>query len=133
MAVIVDSNILLDILAADPVWRGWSLARLGAASTLGPVFINDVVYAEISVWFAAVPDCDAFIEATHLRHEPIPRESLFLAAGAHRAYRRRGGTRTGVLSDFFIGAHAAVEGWSVLTRDTARYRTYFPYVALLAP
>ncbi|KAA1179536.1 type II toxin-antitoxin system VapC family toxin [Rhizobium tropici] len=131
--IFVDSNILLDILTNDPVWYDWSLAQLDAASLLGPLCINDIVYAEVSVRYDRVEDLDDMLAETGLRIEPIPRAALFLAAKVFAQYRKSGGTRGGVLPDFFIGAHAAVSGLSLLTRDTKRFRTYFKSVTLISP
>ncbi len=131
--IFVDSNVLLDIITNDPVWYGWSLARLDAASLLGPLCINDVVYAEISVRYDRIEDLNEMLAETELRIEPIPREALFLAAKVFAQYRKSGGTRGGVLPDFFIGAHAAIGGLSLLTRDTKRFQTYFRSVKLISP
>lgn len=131
--IFVDSNVLLDIITNDPVWYGWSLAQLDAASLLGPLCINDVVYAEISVRYDRIEDLNEMLAETELRIEPIPREALFLAAKVFAQYRKSGGTRGGVLPDFFIGAHAAIGGLSLLTRDTKRFQTYFRSVKLISP
>jgi predicted nucleic acid-binding protein len=130
---LVDTNVLLDLVTADPVWADWSLAALDAADTAGPVWINDVVYAELSVRFAAIETLDSLLEEARIDLAPIPRPALFLAGKAFLAYRAAGGARTGVLPDFFIGAHAAIADWNLLTRDAARYRTYFPTVKLITP
>ena len=130
---LVDTNVLLDLVTADPVWADWSLAALDAADTAGPVWINDVVYAELSVRFAAIETLDLMLEQARIDLAPIPRPALFLAGKAFLAYRGAGGARTGVLPDFFIGAHAAIANWTLVTRDVARYRTYFPSVRLIAP
>ena len=127
----VDTNVLLDLVTDDPVHADWSLAQLEAAALRGPLLINSVVYAELSVRYARIEDADAFVSQAGLRREPIPKAALFLAGKAFAAYRRAGGRRTGVLPDFFIGAHAAVSGAPLLTRDRARYRTYFPTVELI--
>ncbi|MFK0164744.1 type II toxin-antitoxin system VapC family toxin [Rhizobium sp. NPDC090279] len=131
--IFVDSNVLLDVITNDPAWYDWSLTQLDAASLLGPLCINDVVYAEISVRYDRIEDLDEMLAETGLRIEPIPREALFLAAKVFAQYRKSGGTRGGVLPDFFIGAHAAVSGLSLLTRDTKRFRTYFRSVTLISP
>src|SRR5690606_20802537 len=115
------------------VWAAWSQAELEAAALLGPLGINDVVYAELSVRYRDIADLDAMIALAQLDHLPIPRQALFLAGKAFQAYRRTGGSRTGVLPDFFIGAHAAVAGLTLITRDAARYRTYFPNLAVRTP
>lgn len=121
--ILVDSNILLDIITNDPVWYDWSLAQLDGASVLGPLCINDVVYAEISVRYDRIEDLDDMLAETGLNIVPIPRAALFLAAKVFTQYRKSGGTRNGVLPDFFIGAHAAVSGVSLLTRDPKRFQT----------
>lgn len=131
--IIVDTNVLLDIVTDDPHWFHWSSSRLEQYSQIGPLVINDIVYAELSVRFASVDLIDAFVAGTGLQLYPMPKSSLFLAAKAFGMYRQRGGTRTGVLSDFFIGAHAAAENLTLLTRDARRYRTYFPDVSLVTP
>lgn len=130
---LVDTNVLLDLVTEDPVWAAWSQAELEAAVLLGPLGINDVVYAELSVRYRDIADLDAMIALAELDHLPIPRQALFLAGKAFQAYRRTGGSRTGVLPDFFIGAHAAVAGLTLITRDAARYRTYFPNLAVRTP
>jgi len=130
---LVDTNVLLDLVTADPVWANWSIAALDAADTAGPVWINDVVYAELSVRFAEIETLDTMLDEARVDLAPIPRPALFLAGKAFLRYRAAGGGRTGVLPDFFIGAHAAVANWNLLTRDAARYRTYFPTVRLIAP
>ncbi len=130
---LVDTNILLDLVTDDPKWADWSLAKLEAASIAGPLLINDVVYAELAVRYKRIEELDAFIKQAALELAPIPRDSLFLAGKIFTQYRKSGGARTGVLPDFFIGAHAAVGGLPLLTRDVGRYRTYFPSVKLIAP
>ncbi|MGQ3356210.1 MAG: type II toxin-antitoxin system VapC family toxin [Phreatobacter sp.] len=131
--ILADTNVLLDIFTDDPVWADWSAARLDAALILGPVVINDVVFAELSVRFERIDDVDAALAGAGIAVDPVPREALFLAGKVFLAYRRAGGPRTGVLPDFFIGAHAAVRGWPLLTRDARRYRTWFPGLELIAP
>ena len=130
---LVDTNVLLDLVTDDAVWSDWSLARLEEAALAGPVLINDVVYAESSIRYARIEDFDAMLSEAVIEIAPISRSALFLAGKAFQQYRAAGGVRTGVLPDFFIGAHAAIEGWPLLTRDARRYRTYFPKVALIAP
>lgn len=130
---LVDANVVLDLVTGDPVWAAWSVAALEAAGRHGPLLINDVIYAELSVGYANIDDLETFLNGTGLELVPIPREALFLAGKAFARYRRAGGTRTGVLPDFFIGAHAAASGLTVLTRGARRYRSYFPSVRLTAP
>lgn len=133
MATLVDTNILLDIATDDPRWADWSLRQLEATSAQGPLLINDVIYAELSVRFPGIEQMDAFVADADLRLEPLTRPALFLAGKAFKAYRSRGGSRTGVLPDFLIGAQAAVLKLPLLTRDAARYRSYFPTVMMIVP
>lgn len=130
---IIDTNILLDIVTDDPRWIAWSLTELERAALNGPLIINDVVYAELSVRFDRMETLDEVVVDAGLTIEPVPRPALFLAGKAFKNYRTAGGVRTGVLPDFFIGAHAAVTGRAILTRDIGRYRTYFPTVKLISP
>lgn len=130
---LVDTNVLLDLVTDDPVWAEWSIAQLEAASIRGPLLINDVVYAELAVRYERIEHLDAFIEQADLEVCPIPREALFLAGKVFTRYRRAGGSRMGVLPDFFIGAHAAVMELPLLTRDISRYRTYYPTLKLITP
>lgn len=130
---LVDTNVLLDLVTADPNWAEWSVAQLEAASLEGPLLINDVVYAELSVRYDRIEDLDAFVDAAGLEIASLPRAALFLAGVVFTRYRKSGGTRTGVLPDFFIGAHAAVNQMPLLTRDMGRYRTYFPSLNLITP
>ena len=131
--ILVDTNILLDLVTDDPNFAEWSIAQLEAASLVGPLIINDVIYAELSVRYDAKEDLDTFIIEAGLKHEPVPNSALFLAGKVFQKYRKSRGVRTGVLPDFFIGAHAAVLELPLLTRDTGRYRTYFSTVDLVAP
>jgi predicted nucleic acid-binding protein len=131
--VLVDSNIILDLVTDDPNWGDWSEGMLRRYSETGPLFINDVIYAEISIGFRRIEELDEMLSHGSFAHLPMPREALFLAGKVFLDYRRSGGTRTSPLPDFFIGAHAAVSGYLLLTRDRARYRTYFPTLTLIAP
>jgi hypothetical protein len=130
---LVDSNVLLDIFTRNPEWWGWSLMKLEEAALQGPLFINDVIYAETSIRFEGIDDFDAAVTEAGLTLAPIPRAALFRAGKAFTQYRSAGGIRAGVLPDLFIGAHAEVEQLRLLTRDARRYRTYFPAVTLIAP
>jgi len=130
---LVDSNILLDVITAGQRWAAWSEHQLERAALNGPLFINDVIYAEVSARYSAYETLDTLLEDNAIAVAPISRSALFLAGKTFICYRRAGGARTGVLPDFFIGAHAAVEGIPLLTRDTQRYRTYFPTVRLISP
>ncbi len=131
--VLVDTNVVLDVVQDDPVWAEWSQSQLDTWAARDVLGINAVIYAELSVAYARIEELEDTVETAGLRLLEIPREALFLAGKAFLAYRKQGGTRTGVLPDFFIGAHAAVMELPLLTRETARYRTYFPGVALIAP
>jgi hypothetical protein len=130
---LVDSNVLLDVVTDQASWADWSQAQLEQAALAGDLIINDVIYAEISTRYAAVEALDAILSALNVSLVAMPKAALFLAGKAYLQYRAAGGVRTGVLSDFFIGAHAAVEQLPLLTRDVRRYRSYFPTVNLIAP
>jgi predicted nucleic acid-binding protein len=131
--ILVDTNVLLDIVTDDPAWADWSLRAIEAAQARDQLAIDAVVYAELSIRYRRIEDLEEMIEQAALTLDPIPRSALFLAGKAFAAYRAAGGARSGVLPDFFIGAHAAVTGAELLTRDARRYRTYFPAVKLIAP
>jgi predicted nucleic acid-binding protein len=131
--ILVDTNVLLDLVTDDPNWADWSQAQLEAAALSDRVAINAVVYAELSIAFQRIEQVDAMLATTGLKIDEMPRAALFLAGKAFQAYRRGGGTRAGVLPDFFIGAHAAVAKAPLLTRDAGRYRTHFPTVKLILP
>ena len=131
--ILVDTNVLLDVLENDAEWAGWSQDQLDAASATDTLAINQIIYSELSMAFARIEEIEAVIEEVALQVEPIPREALFLAGKAFLKYRQAKGIKNNVLPDFFIGAHAAVMQWPILTRDVSRYRTYFPAVHLMAP
>lgn len=131
--IFVDTNVLIDLVADDPVWADWSEENLEAAALLGPLAISDVVYAELAVRYARIEDLDAFVTAAKVDVLHLPKAALFLAGKVYSRYRQAGGTRSGVLADFFIGAHACVLGTPLLTRDVRRYRSYFPTLDLIAP
>ncbi|MGZ8391183.1 MAG: type II toxin-antitoxin system VapC family toxin [Rhodoplanes sp.] len=130
---LVDTNVLLDILARDPVWFDWSIEALVRFGAAGPLLINEVVYAEMSARLETQSQVEEAIEELGVLLNRIPVEGLFLAGQTFRRYRRAGGVRTGVLPDFFVGAHAQVMGLPLLTRDLRRYQTYFPGVHLITP
>jgi hypothetical protein len=132
-ATLVDSNVLLDVFTEDGRWFDWSAAALADAAEQSRLVVNTIVYAEISVRFSRIEDLDDAVSPDWLAREAIPWQAAFLAAKVFRTYRRRGGTRLSTLPDFFIGAHAAVMGYRLLTRDVTRYRRYFPTVDLVAP
>ena len=130
---LVDSNVLFDILIRTPDWWQWSLDQVEQAALRGPILINDIVYAEVSTRYPSVDIVDTVLRDFGVDLVPMPRAALFLAGKAYLRYRAAGGTRTGVLSDFFIGAHAQAEQLPLLTHDVRRYRTYFPTINLIAP
>lgn len=130
---LVDTNILLDVATNDSNWANWSLQQLDAAAIRGPVLINAVIYAEFSVGYVRIEDANAVLADVGIELAEIPRSALFLAGKVFQRYRAKGGSRTGVLPDFFIGAHAAVGRLPLLTRDTQRYRIYFPGLSLIEP
>lgn len=132
-AVLVDSNVILDLVTRDERWGQWSRATIRALANETILVINPIVYAEVSVDFARIEDVEKALPPAVFRREPLPYEAGFLAGKCHRAHRRRGGSRLTVLPDFFIGAHAAVRGHRLLTRDAARFRTYFPTLEIIAP
>jgi predicted nucleic acid-binding protein len=131
--ILVDTNVLLDVVTRDPVWAGWSKSRLEAAALRDLLAINPVAYAELSAGFATIEQVEEMLALTGITVVQMSRPALFMAGKVFQEYRRRGGIRTGVLADFFIGAQAAVTGAVLITRDVGRYRSYFPTVELIAP
>jgi len=131
--MLVDTNVLVDVFENDPEWADWSVTQLRAQAQIHRLVINPVIYAELSLAFSAVEALDEALAALQILVIEIPKPALFLAGKAFVQYRRQGGTKTNVLADFFIGAHAAVAGWPVLTRDVSRYAGYFPTVLLVNP
>lgn len=132
-AVLVDTNVILDIVTRDPAWWRWSLHQLERLSLQYRLWINVVVYSELAIAYDRIEKLDAMLEDAQLELTEIPREAGFLAGRVFLSHRRRAGAKTGVLPDFYIGAHAAVMNLPLLTRDSARYRTYFPRLTLIAP
>ena len=131
--VLVDTNVLLDVATEDPRWLDWSSTQLVAAMDAGGLAMNPIVYAEFSVHYAAIEEVEDALAALDLERLAIPYEAAFLAGKVFKRYRERGGKRNAPLPDFFLGAHAAVEGLTLLTRDARRYREYFPRLELIAP
>jgi predicted nucleic acid-binding protein len=131
--ILLDANVILDVWDRDPVWYAWSKERMQMLSTIDELAINPIIYAEISPRLSTYDLLDKELEEMGILFEWIPRDAAFWAGKAYQFYRRRGGTKTSILPDFFIGAHAAVLGCPLLTRDTRRYKTYFPQVRLIAP
>jgi predicted nucleic acid-binding protein len=130
---LVDSSALLDIFTADPVWAEWSIRELEKASANGTVFIDPIVYSEISIRFSRIEDLEAAVKESGLVWSEVPREALFLAGKAFMSYRKAGGTRASPSPDFFIGAHAAVSDLVLITRDPERVRTHFPRLRVVSP
>jgi len=133
MPVLVDSNVLLDVATDDPVWRAWSSQTLERMADETVLVINPLVYAEVSVGFDDIETLEDALPADLYRREDLPYEAAFLAGKVFLAYRRGGGTKRSPLPDFYIGAHAAIAGYRLLTRDATRYRTYFPTLEVIAP
>jgi predicted nucleic acid-binding protein len=131
--ILIDANILIDVAVDDPVWANWSLQQLDRAGDRDALAINDVVYAELSVRYDEMAELDAMLRQFQIDLAPMPRAALFLAGKAYRRYRASGGIRTGVLPDFFIGAHALAADIPLITRDITHYRTYFAGIVLIAP
>ena len=133
MTTLVDSNVILDVVTDDSEWGDWSASMLAGAAQQGRLVINPLIYAEVACGFARIEDLDAALPAEYFAREPLPWPAAFLAAQAFLGYRRRGGSRPTPLPDFFIGAHAAVAGYTLLTRDRRRYKIYFPKLTLIEP
>lgn len=133
MSTLVDSNVLIDVLSEDKQWFEWSSSALAAAAERSPLAINPLIYAEVAVGYATAAAVDTVLPSDRFERLALPFAAGFLAGRAFMAYRGRSGVRTAPLPDFYIGAHALVEGHTLLTRDPARYRTYFPKLKLIAP
>ncbi len=131
--LLVDTNVLVDVLEDDPEWADWSISRLRAQAQIHELAINPVIYAQLSLTFASVETLDRAVRDLALEMLELPRPALFLAGKAFAKYRRAGGRKSNVLADFFVGAHAAVLGCGILTRDPRRYRSYFLTVPLITP
>lgn len=131
--ILVDSNILLDIATDDPTWGDWSSSTLARLADESILVINPIIYAETSIGFASIEALEEALPTDLYRRDELPYEAAFLAGKVFLDYRRRGGTRRSPLPDFYIGAHAAVSDYRLLTRDATRYRTYFPKLELIAP
>lgn len=131
--LLVDTNVLVDVLEDDPDWADWSIQQLRAQSKIHSLTINPVIYAELSLTFSSIDALDETLDTLELALAELPRPALFLAGKAFARYRRQGGAKNSVLADFFNGAHAAVLGCPLLTRDARRYQAYFPSVELIMP
>jgi predicted nucleic acid-binding protein len=132
-SILIDSNVILDLFTEDPQWFEWSSDTVARCAETMSLMINPIIYAEVSIRFDRVEECEAALPADIFERHPIPWEAAFLAGKCFVQYRRRGGKRRSPLPDFFIGAHAAVAGVSLLTRDVERYRSYFPGLKLISP
>ena len=131
--VLVDSNVIIDVATEDPEWGEWSASALEECAEGSILIINPVIYAEVSIGFKTIEELEDVLPPEYFRREPVPWEAAFLAGKCFVRYRRRKGTRATTLPDFFIGAHAATREYRLLTRDAARFRTYFPTVRLVTP
>ena len=132
-SVLVDSNVILDVVTADPEWQDWSAAALADAASTGRLVINPIVYAEVAAGFERIEDLEDVLPRDYYDRHPLPWEAAFLAGQCFVKYRKRGGQRRSPLPDFYVGAHAVVERLTLLTRDARRYRTYFPNLRLICP
>ena len=130
---LVDSNVILDVFTEDDDWGEWSSTMLAGAAAAGMLLINPIIYAEVSVRFERIEELDEALPVDYYRRLPLPWEAVFLAGQCFMKYRRRGGARRSPLPDFYIGAHAAIAGFTLLTRDAKRYRAYFPSLRIVAP
>lgn len=133
MSLMLDTNVLLDILTADDRWLEWSTAQFRRAAAEGPIPVNPIIYAELAAGFDSCSDLDHWLRPSLFKRLPLPYEAGFAASRAFLGYRKAGGSRTSPLPDFYIGAHAEHAGLTLVTRDSARYRTYFPRLKLIAP
>ncbi len=133
MDILVDSNVILDIVTEDPVWFPWSSETLARCAETAVLAVNPVIYAEVSIGFARIEDLEDALPPSHFKRLPLPWEAAFLAGKCFQEYRKRGGEKRSPLPDFYIGAHAALAGMTLATRDAARYRTYFPKLELICP
>lgn len=131
--LLVDSNVILDVVTADAAWFDWSATHLARLADQYVFVINPIIYAEVSIGFDRIEDLDAALPLDFFRREALPWEAAFLAGKCFVRYRRAGGAKRSPLPDFFVGAHATVRGMPLLTRDAARYRSYFPRLTLVAP
>jgi hypothetical protein len=131
--ILIDSCVLLDLFTNDPKWGNWSEDVLSQYSQTNTLFINSIVYTEISIGFNRIEEVEEAVEQVGVKVLEIPREALFLAGKTFLEYRRNKGTKSSTLPDFFIGAHATVSSFDLVTRDIAKYRTYFPNIKLICP
>ncbi|HXW53055.1 MAG TPA: type II toxin-antitoxin system VapC family toxin [Myxococcota bacterium] len=133
MAFLVDSNIILDIVTEDAEWFSWSSSTIEQCLEIGKLWINPIIYAEVSIGFSRIEDLDAVLPEAIFKRAPLPWDAGFLAGKCFLSYRKSSGTKRAPLPDFYIGAHAAVSGLTLITRDARRYKTYFPKVKIICP
>jgi predicted nucleic acid-binding protein len=133
MEILVDSSVILDVMTEDENWFAWSSGKLADCASSNILAVNPIIYAEVSIRFEKVEELDAALPSTYFRRLPLPWEAAFLAGKCFLDYRRKGGPKRSPSPDFYIGAHAEVAGMTLLTRDAARYRTYFPALRIIAP
>lgn len=133
MTVMLDSCVYLDIFTRDKHWYAWSSKALSSAANQGSIVINPIIYAEISIRFERIEELEQVLPPDVFDYRPIPREAAFLAGKSFLKYRTRGGAKSLPLPDFFIGAHAAIENLTLITRDAKRFKTYFPFLNILSP
>lgn len=133
MVTIIDTNVLVDLAIPSSAWHDWSSGQVFSAFKRGPVVINSIIYAEFCVRYQSMDEVDRLLPQNEFRRENLPWPAAFAAAVAFRAYRRAGGARERILPDFLIGAHAAIRGYELLTRDSKDYRFYFPSISLITP
>ncbi len=131
--ILVDSNVILDVFEADPSWADWSERMLQEYSVISPLYINAIIYSEVSIGFLKIEEVEAAVTGCGFQLLPIPKEALFLAGKAFVHYQRTEGNKTNPLPDFYIGAHAAISGFKLMTRDISRIKSYFPRVELICP
>jgi len=131
--VLVDSNVILDVVTDDPSWGDWSAGQLEQHANEAVLVINPLIYAEVSVGFERIEELEDAVSGDFFHREALPWEAAFLAGKAYLSYRRRSGERRSPLPDFYIGAHAAVRGYRLLTRNSSRYETYFPPLEVISP
>jgi predicted nucleic acid-binding protein len=133
MAFLVDSNLFIDMIYDDPVWSGWSRDAVRVCASGGRLLINQIIYSELSANYSSVAELERVLSGLPLARENLPWEAGFMAGQAYAAYRKNEGRKSSPLADFYIGAHAATKGYRLITRDAARYKTYFPKVVLICP
>lgn len=133
MAIMIDSNVILDVISQDPIWFEWSSEKMKTHARDDVFVINPIIYSEVSIGYDQIEEVENLFIPTYFTRESIPWEACFLAGKCFLSYRKKGGSKTSPLPDFYIGSHALVRGYRLITRDAARYRTYFPQLELISP